>query len=123
MHGKTIAITGAVTSAEDLTIEGRIVGPVRCEGRAVVVAATADVTGDILARDITVFGRAAGQLVATDIVDVRAGATFTGRVVSKRFVLDPAAAFSGRVEPQHLEAALKVAQFQDRQRNGDPSTR
>jgi len=123
MHGKTIAITGAVTSAEDLTIEGRIVGPVRCEGRAVVVAATADVTGDILARDITVFGRAAGQLVATDIVDVRAGATLTGRVVSKRFVLDPAAAFSGRVEPQHLEAALKVAQFQDRQRNGDPSTR
>jgi cytoskeletal protein CcmA (bactofilin family) len=123
MHGKTIAITGAVTSAEDLTIEGRIVGPVRCEGRTVVVAATAEVTGDILARDITVFGRAAGQLVATDIVDVRAGATLTGRVVSKRFVLDPAAAFSGRVEPQHLEAALRVAQFQDRQRDGDPSTR
>jgi cytoskeletal protein CcmA (bactofilin family) len=123
MHGKTIAITGAVTSAEDLTIEGRIVGPVRCEGRAVIVAATAEVTGDILARDITVFGRAAGQLVATDIVDVRAGATLTGRVVSKRFVLDPAAAFSGRVEPQHLEAALRVAQFQDRQRDGDPSTR
>src|SRR5438874_13157301 len=75
MHGKTIAIHGAVTSAEDLTIEGRIIGPVRCEGRTVVVAATADVTGDILARDITVFGRAAGQLIATDVVDVRAGAT------------------------------------------------
>lgn len=118
MLGKTLAITGEVFAAQDLTIEGRVVGPVRCEGHAVVVAATADVAGDILARDITVFGCAAGQLVATDIVDVRAGANVSGRVVSKRFVLDPAAAFSGRVEPQHLEAALRVARYQDRHRDG-----
>ena len=123
MQGKNLSITGEVTATVDLTIEGRIVGPIRCEGHAVVVAATATVTGDILARDITVFGHAAGQLVATEIVDVRAGATLSGRVVSKKFLLDPAATFSGRVEPQHLEAALRVARFQDRQREGDPTPR
>jgi cytoskeletal protein CcmA (bactofilin family) len=123
MQGKTISITGELTAAEDLTIEGRIVGPVRCEGHAIVVAASAEVTGDILARDITVFGRAAGQLVATEIVDVRAGANLSGRVVSRRFILDPAATFSGRVEPQHLEAALRVARFQERHRDADPPDR
>jgi hypothetical protein len=29
-------------------------------------------------------------------------------------VLDPAAFFEGRVEPQHLEAALRIARFQQR---------
>jgi hypothetical protein len=34
--------------------------------------------------------------------------------VSRRFVLDGAAFFEGRVEPQHLEAALRIARFQQR---------
>jgi cytoskeletal protein CcmA (bactofilin family) len=115
--GKTIVVKGEVRSSEDLTIEGRVEGPVLCEDRAVVVAVSADVTGDVLGRDITVFGRVAGQIVATDVVDVRPDAAVTGRVVSKRFILDPGATFSGRVEPQHLEAALRVAKFEQRKRD------
>lgn len=115
--GKTIAIKGELRCHEDLTVEGRIDGPVWCEDGAVVLAQTADVTGDIVARDITIFGRVAGQLVATDVVDVRAGAAVTGQVVSKRFILDDAAQFDGRIEPQHLEAALRVAKFQQQKRD------
>jgi|SoiMethySBSTD1v2_1073268.scaffolds.fasta_scaffold18582_2 cytoskeletal protein CcmA (bactofilin family) len=115
--GKTVSVKGELRSQEDLTVEGRIEGPVWCESGAVVLAATADVTGDIIARDITVFGRVSGQLVATDVVDVRASANVTGQVVSKRFILDAAATFSGRVEPQHLEAAMRVAKFQQQKRD------
>ena len=116
MLGKTVTVNGELSASADLTIEGRVVGPVKCEGHAVTIAATADVTGDILASDITVFGRAAGQLVATEIVDIRADAVVSGRIVSKRFVLDPGATFNGRVEPQHLEAAVRVARFNERQK-------
>ena len=116
--GKTITVKGELRSNEDLTLEGCIEGPIWCEDGAVVLAASADVTGDIIARDITVFGRVSGQLVATDVVDVRAEATVIGQVMSKRFILDPAATFSGRVEPQHLEAALRVAKFQQQKRDG-----
>ena len=112
--GRTLTIKGEVRTTEDITIEGRIIGPIHCERSAVVIAVSADVTGNIIARDITVFGRTSGQLTATDIVDVRADASVTGHVVSRRFVLDPAAHFEGRVEPQHLEAALRVARFQHR---------
>jgi len=38
-------------------------------------------------------------------------------VVSKRFILDPAARFEGRVEPQHLEAAVRIARYQQRRRD------
>ena len=117
----TVTIRGDVTASADLTIEGRIVGPVSCAGHAVVIATTADVTGDIFARRITVLGRAAGQLVATEYVDLGPGAIVSGCIVARQFTLDLAASFTGRVEPQHLEAAVRVAQFRGRQRAGLPS--
>jgi cytoskeletal protein CcmA (bactofilin family) len=115
--GKTLILKGEVRSTADLTVEGRVEGPILCEDQALVIAASADVTGDVVARDIIVFGRTSGQLVATEVVDVRAGAEIKGRIVSRRFILDPAATFVGHVEPQHLEAALSVARFEQRKRD------
>lgn len=115
--GPSFSVRGEIRANEDLTIEGDIDGPVDCGDRAVVVAASARVAGAIIARDITVFGSIRGQLIATDIVDVRAEASVDGTVMSARFLLDPGATFTGRVEPQHLEAALRVARFSQRQRD------
>ena len=53
-----------------------------------------------------VFGRIAGRLIATDVVDVRPDATVSGQVLSRRFILDPGASFEGRVEPQDLTATI-----------------
>jgi cytoskeletal protein CcmA (bactofilin family) len=114
--GQTLSLKGEFRATEDMTIEGRIDGSVHCEGYAVVLAPTAHVTGDVLARDITVYGRGEGQLTATEVVDLRAGAWVTGRIVSRRFILDVDATFNGHVEPQHLEAALRVADFQRRKK-------
>ena len=115
---RTIAVKGEVRSTEDITVEGRIDGPISCESGSVVISPSAHVTGNIVARDITVFGRTAGHLVATEVVDVRPDATVTGQVTSKRFILDAAAYFNGRVSPQQLEAALRVARYKQ-QRDGE----
>lgn len=109
-----IVVKGELRSSEDLTIEGAIEGTVLCEDGSVIVAASARVGGDILARDITIFGHSSGQLIATEVVDVRAQAAVTGQVVAPRFILDEAAYFQGRVAPQMLEAAIRVAHFQRR---------
>jgi cytoskeletal protein CcmA (bactofilin family) len=116
---QAILIKGELHVREDLTVEGRIEGPVWCEDKAVTIASTADVVGDIMARDITVFGKTAGQLLATDVVDVRAEATVTGRVVSKRFILNEGARFNGRAEPQHVDTAFRVARFQQQRNHAD----
>jgi cytoskeletal protein CcmA (bactofilin family) len=120
MRGKTITVKGTVHATEDLTIDGRVEGPIVCDGCAVVIESTAQITGDILADDITVHGRSDGQLTATSVVDIRAGAAVTGRVIAKRFILDAGATFNGRVEPQHLEAALSVAKYQQSKRESEP---
>ena len=116
----TICIKGELRTSDDLTLEGRVEGPVFCDG-SLIVAPTADVSGDVIARDITVFGKFAGQLVATDFVDICADATVSGRVVTARFILDDAARFNGRSEPQMLEAALRVAKFQQQRRDARAS--
>jgi cytoskeletal protein CcmA (bactofilin family) len=120
--GKTIVVKGEVRADKDLTIEGRIEGPISCENGSVTVADSAAVDGAVVARDITVFGRTDGQLVAAEVVDLRAGSRVTGRVVSARFILNDGAWFTGRVEPQHLEAALRVARFEQKKRDADPAT-
>jgi cytoskeletal protein CcmA (bactofilin family) len=118
--GSTISIKGELRANEDLTLEGHIEGPVWCDG-SLVLASSADVNGDVTARDITVFGRFAGQLVATEVVDIRKNADVSGRIVTERLILEDSARFNGRSEPQHLEAALRVAKFNQERR--DAATR
>ena len=115
MTGRTIVVTGQVHTTGEFTLDGRIEGQLLCEGGAVVIAAGAEVRGDVFARDITVLGRADGQLIATDVVDVRAGAAVSGRVMARRMILNEAASFNGRVEPQHLDAAITVLKYKQKQ--------
>jgi cytoskeletal protein CcmA (bactofilin family) len=116
LFGLTVVVVGEVRASGDLTLEGRVDGPVWCEG-VLTVGASASVAGDVVAHDITVFGRASGQLIATEVVDVRPGAVVTSDVVAPGFILHDGASFNGRVDPARLEAALSVARFRLKQRD------
>lgn len=114
--GNTLVVKGELRTSEDVTVDGQLEGSVFCENGSVILASSANVHGDIFARDITVLGRIAGRLIATELVDIGSEATVSGQVIAKRIILDDGARFDGRVEPQHLEAALRVAKFERRQR-------
>jgi cytoskeletal protein CcmA (bactofilin family) len=109
LQGRTIAIRGNIDSVEDLLIEGRIDGHIWNENHVVTVGADATVTGDIVARQITVRGAVEGTLLATGRVDIMDEGRVIGRVLSKKLTLAEGGLFQGKAEPQHLEAALKVA--------------
>ena len=113
---RAVTIKGEVRAIGALTIEGRIEGPVWCEQGELVVAASGQVHGDIIARDVVVCGRVTGQIVGTDVVDVRGTAIFEGRIITRRFILQEDASFRGRVEPQHLDTAIRVARFQQQKK-------
>jgi cytoskeletal protein CcmA (bactofilin family) len=115
--GKSIHITGEVRATADLTIEGEVTGPVICEGVSITLTATATVTGDVIGGEITVFGRSSGQLIATGVVDVRAGAIVDGAIIAPRLILHDGARVNGRVDPKRVDAALSVMKFQQKQRD------
>ena len=109
LQGRTLAIRGSVECVEDVLIEGRIDGPIWNENHVVTIGADATVTGDIVARQITVRGAVEGTLLATGRVDIMDEGRVVGRVLSQKLVLADGGLFQGKAEPQHLEAALKVA--------------
>ena len=82
LQGRTIAIRGNVDCVEDLLIEGRIEGHIWNENHVVTIGADAGVTGDIVARQITVRGAVEGTLMATGRVDIMDEAV-VGRVLSE----------------------------------------
>ena len=118
VFGRTIKITGEIHTSGELTLEGHVTGPIVCDAGTVTLAVSSVIEGDVLAGDITVFGRAAGQLIATDVVDIRPGAVVAGAVIAPRLILHDGATFNGRVDPKRLDAALSVARFQQKQRDG-----
>jgi cytoskeletal protein CcmA (bactofilin family) len=106
-----LRVRGQISVNEDLVIDGQIDGgPIFGDGVAIVVAANAVVNCDILARDITVYGSVSGTLLAKDIVDIRESARVTGRIVSTKIILADGALFNGTVQPEQLEAVIRVAQ-------------
>lgn len=115
-----LAIRGDIDADEDLTIEGRVKGAIWSDGHAVIVGVAATVVGEIVARDITVFGAVSGTLVASDVVDIRATARVTGRVVSGRLIVEEGAWLVGAVAPHQLTAALVVARSRHRKAQTTP---
>jgi cytoskeletal protein CcmA (bactofilin family) len=109
LQGRTLTIRGSVECVEDVLIEGHIEGHVWNENHVVTIGADALVTGDIVARQITVRGAVDGTLMATGRVDIMDEGRVTGRVLSQQLMLAEGGVLNGKAEPQHLEAALKVA--------------
>jgi cytoskeletal protein CcmA (bactofilin family) len=111
----SLKISGEIQSNSDLTIEGTIEGPVWAEGFGVVIAPSALVKGDVVARDIVVIGRAQGTLIASGRVEMRADSVVSGRIIAKAFALEEGASFNGAVQPQQLFAAMQVARHRHAQ--------
>jgi cytoskeletal protein CcmA (bactofilin family) len=112
-----LTIVGEISATGSVTIECAVEGQIWCEDGEIVVAASAHIRGDLVARDVTVDGHVEGQIIATEVVEVRNGAFLSGRVISKKFILEPEATVHARVEPQHLDTAIRVARFQQQKRN------
>lgn len=120
LHGRTIAIRGNVDCVEDVLIEGRIDGNIWNEHHAVTVGADAVVKGDIVARVIIVRGEMDGAMMASGRVDIMNEARVTGRVIPPKFMLAEGATFNGKVEPQHLDTAMRVARHRRAESPAEP---
>jgi cytoskeletal protein CcmA (bactofilin family) len=98
--GPTLVIKGDVTSSEDITIHGKLVGKLQMQGGAVVIAPHANVEATAKGAHITVHGAFSGDIAATERVELRDTATVEGKIVSPAVVLHDGAVFNGSI---HVE--------------------
>ncbi len=102
-----LTASGEITAAEHLIIEGSFDGQVFVPDHDVAIGRRGQVSGEILASNITVLGRATGRLIA-DRVEIANGATVEGEIVAERLVITDGAIFQGVVDPTRTDAAFAV---------------
>ncbi len=112
---RSITVTGNIYASEDVRIDGRVTGDIIAERFTVAITENAHVNGTIHASDVTISGRAEGTVLATEIVEMRSGADVQGRLLTPRVILAEGATFNGTVEPERVEAALKVQKYRQRE--------
>jgi cytoskeletal protein CcmA (bactofilin family) len=81
-------IIGAITTTENLQIEGRIEGNIDCEN--LIVGETGEIVGDIVASSILMHGTIKGQ-VKTDMLRLTKTSRIDGGVILKNWIVDSGA--------------------------------
>jgi len=96
--GSSLQIKGQITGTEDLQIDGKVDGPISLRGHELTVGPTAQLTSEIHAREVVVYGKVVGNLHARDRVDVKGDGSVIGDISTARISIEDGAQFKGRIE-------------------------
>jgi cytoskeletal protein CcmA (bactofilin family) len=102
--GPSLHITGDVSSHEDITVHGRVNGKIRMVEGALLVAPKGHVDAHVQGARITIHGIVAGDVTATQRLELTATAEVTGTLSTPSLVLQDGAVFNGIVETTHKKA-------------------
>ncbi len=109
--GRSLLITGEITSDEDLTIDGGVHGRVTVRSATLDIGPHGDVEGDIRAQRVVIAGRVRGGVSAAERIDVRPTADVRGNLSANQIALADGAQFNGGIDMARRTIAAKVAQF------------
>ena len=96
--GKSLQIKGEVTGSESLYIDGSVEGAIHSPDNRVTVSRDAQVSANITAREVVVFGTVSGNIYASDHVDIRSEGSLTGDVTAQRISVGDGAFFKGGID-------------------------
>jgi cytoskeletal protein CcmA (bactofilin family) len=107
--GPSLLITGEITSQEDITIHGRIKGQIRMQEGALLLAPKAHVDADVHGGRITIHGTLAGNVAATERIELTATADVNGTLTAAAIVLQEGALFNGLVDIDQRSTSMGKA--------------
>ncbi len=90
-------VTGKISGAAEVVVEGELEGELRVDGGA-VVGTGGIVRGEIAARSVRVAGKVVGNIRGAERVEVLASGSLEGDVSAPRVVIAEGAFFKGKVE-------------------------
>jgi cytoskeletal protein CcmA (bactofilin family) len=109
--GTSLVITGELTSDEDLTINGRIHGPVSVRNATLTIGEQARLESDVRGARIVVRGTVAGSIAATERIELHPSSVVSGSMSANQVVIADTATFNGRIDMDQRTIAAKVAQY------------
>jgi len=96
--GASLEIKGRISGEEDLQIDGKVEGPISIRGHRLTVGRSGQVTSEVSARELVVYGRVSGNVNATDRVEIKKDGAVTGDIQTTRISIEDGAIFKGRIE-------------------------
>ena len=102
--GATITVKGQISGDEDLQIDGKVEGPISLQGHRLTVGRSAQLNSEASAREVVVYGKAVGNIAASDRVDIKKDGEVIGDITTARISIEDGAYFKGRIEIERGKA-------------------
>jgi cytoskeletal protein CcmA (bactofilin family) len=93
-----ITVTGNVTSAGDLVIDGKVEGAIEIGNHNLTIGESASVVADLIARDVTIAGIVKGNVLGSGKVELKKNSEVEGDITAPRFSMEEGAVLIGKVD-------------------------
>lgn len=93
---KGTVVKGDVKAESDIRVDGIIEGSLICDSK-VVIGPTGFVNGTITCRDAVIEGRLEGNIVVSDLLNLRKTAQLKGEIETSKLIVEAGAVFNGHV--------------------------
>jgi len=96
--GSSLHVKGEISGNEDLYIDGTVEGAVQLGEGKLMVGATANVTADIIAREVVVCGKVRGNVHAKGKIEIKRDGSVIGDLTTAQIIIEDGAYFKGSIE-------------------------
>ena len=104
-----LRITGEITGADDLQIDGNVEGTILIPGQRLTVGRSGQLSCSVDAREVVIYGKVVGNLRATGLVDIKKDASVIGDIRAARISIEDGAHFQGSVDMEGLHVAAPAS--------------
>jgi cytoskeletal protein CcmA (bactofilin family) len=115
--GRSLVITGELTSDEDVAIDGQVHGRVSVRDATVTIGEHASVDADVRCGRAQILGKVTGTVSATERIELHASANVLGNLSANHVVIADGAQFGGRIDMDQRTIAARVAHYKAEQTN------
>lgn len=96
--GQGVTVEGRIRSAQDLRIDGNVDGTIEVGDHSLIIGKGASIKASLVAKSVLISGAVVGDVVATERVELKAGASVEGDVTSPRLAMEDGATITGSVD-------------------------
>ena len=96
--GLTLQVKGEISGNEILHIDGSVEGRVQLDDQKVTIGTTANVTADIIAGEVVVYGKVKGNVRAKGRIEIRKEGSVDGDLTTPQVLIEDGAHFRGSIE-------------------------
>jgi cytoskeletal protein CcmA (bactofilin family) len=96
--GPSLHVKGEISGNEDLNVDGTVEGLVHLDERRLTVGATAELTADVIAGEVIVYGSVKGNVHGRGKIEIKKDGSVNGDLTTAQIIIEDGAYFKGSIE-------------------------